>query len=199
MKINSLHSLAGLIMAIPLLLWALTGFVFLTKPGYETAYEQLAPKLYAIEREWVVPPSGQWQELRLVRTTLGYHLLARGSDGLANLDPVTLEPASRPSEEAVFRLIDDATAHNVERYGRAVSLDNGAVTTDTGVTISFDWETLKLRQQGDDTRLINTLYKIHYLQWLTGPRVNTALGVLGLVLLLCLTGLGLFSYAKKRG
>ncbi|KZX58761.1 hypothetical protein A3709_17335 [Halioglobus sp. HI00S01] len=197
MKPARWHSLIGLLMSIPLLLWAFTGAVFLTKPGYEGAYEQLAPKLYPIEQALALPPGSQWEHFQLLRTILGYHLIARRGDQVSHLDPYTLQLIEPPTDEAIALLVKDATEQNRSRYGEIISVEDSVVTTDTGVVITLDWDRLSLRQQGNDSRWLNTLYKIHYLQWLGDATANKVFGVLGLTLLFGLTGLGLYSYARK--
>ena len=70
-----LHRLLGMALLLPMLGWAATGVVFFTKPGYEAAYEQLQPRLYPVESGAAVPADGEWQEVRVLRTVLGDHLL----------------------------------------------------------------------------------------------------------------------------
>ncbi len=185
-------------MAIPILLWVITGFIFLTKPGYQEAYEQLSPRLYPIEQSITIPVSGKWSEVRLIRTTLGHHLLVSANGGQKNLHPLSFAEAPLPSKDDLFTLINDATSYNTERYGKAVSVTDNQITTNTGVVISINWQAMTLHQQGSDTKFINTLYKIHYLQWLGETTANKVLGILGLLLLLWLIILGLYNYARAR-
>ena len=64
------------------------------------------------------------------------------------------------------------------------------MVTSTGVRITLDWNTLGLRQSGNDTRWIDQLYQLHYLQW-TGVRwLDRILGVAGLFLLAVMTVTG---------
>lgn len=194
----SFHKTLGVILLIPLLGWSLTGIVFLVKPGYEGAYERIALKTYPIEREFHVKRTGSWHESRMVRSVLGYHLLVNDGDTWWHLDPSTLEVKSLPASVDVERLIADAIAFNAPRYGNVVSVSADKIYTDTGVEITLDWATLTLHQVGSDTRLINTLYKVHYLQWLGLPLANTIFGALGIFLLFSLVVLGAFSFVKGR-
>ena len=191
MNLRKTHKIVGVVLAVPLLAWALTGIVFLTKPGYAGAYEQLAVKTYPLEQVFQLQPVGKWHEARLLRTVLGYHLLLAGNGVTTHLDPQSFATRELPSDADIKRLVDDAIGVNPQRYGAIVAIDRGKAITSTGVEITLDWPTLSLAQAGRDTRLLNTLYKIHYLQWLGRPFPNTLLGVTGIVLLLSLTGLGL--------
>ena len=185
-------------MLLPLLGWGLTGVVFLTKPGYAGAYEQLGPKLYPLDRGMQIAPTGQWTDVRLVKTILGDHLLVKVDDDYRHLDPLSLTPIEPPSTDNLKRLVADAVADKNARYGQITKVVDNVVYTSTGIEISVDWNRLALRQRGRDTDLINLLYKIHYLQWTPSAVANTALGVLGILFLLVLTVLGLNLYLQGR-
>jgi hypothetical protein len=197
MKIENVHKKIGIVMLIPLLLWAVTGLVFLTKPGYEDAYIQLEPKHYKIEREVRLPQASQWNQVKILRTILGYHLIVSNDGQWIHLDPFTFNERPHPTKDEMAVLINDAISTNKKRFGNIVEIEENIVTTDTDVQITLEWHTLKLHQSGRDTRLINTLYKIHYLQWLGSPTLDKIFGVIGLVGLVALTIFGLAIYAKK--
>tara|TARA_R110002167_G_scaffold77820_5_gene215770 strand:+ start:731 stop:1291 length:561 start_codon:yes stop_codon:yes gene_type:complete len=184
-------------MLVPLILWAITGFVFLTKPGYEGAYEQLQPKLYPINQVINIDPNG-WTEAKVYRTILGEHLLVKDQGEWKHLGLSDLQEQAFPSEQNLKLLINDAISENRNRYGEILHLDGQTIYTDTGVKITLDWNTLSLRQKGPDTDLINTLYHIHYLQWLDSPTLNKALGFLGLLLLIALSGFGFVMLLKRQ-
>jgi hypothetical protein len=198
MNLRRIHKIVGVVLAIPLLGWALTGIVFLTKPGYAGAYEQLAVKTYPLQQTFSLPPLVNWHDARLVRTVLGYHLLLAGNGRRAHLDPQSLETRGLPSDADIKRLVYDAIGTNSQRYGAIVAVDGSRVMTSTGVEITLDWMNLSLAQAGRDTRLLDGLYKIHYLQWLGRPFPDALLGVTGIVLLLLLTGLGLAVFSLSR-
>jgi len=76
----------------------------------------------------------------------------------------------------IRKLVDAAIASDRGRYGDIASVSrhpgddpSASIKTTTGVDIEFDWTTLALQQSGRDTRRIDALYRIHYLQW-TGVR-----------------------------
>lgn len=197
MYIKRIHQILGIIMLVPLLLWSITGFIFLTKPGYEGAYEQLQPKLYPINQAFSIGVSG-WTEAKVYRTILGEHLLVKDQGKWKNLSLTDMQEQAFPSEQNIKLLVNDAISENRNRYGEILHIDGQNIYTDTGVKISLDWATLSLRQKGQDTDLINTLYNIHYLQWLDSPELNQVLGFLGLFLLITLSGVGFIMLIKPQ-
>lgn len=178
--------------------WTLTGIVFFIKPGYQGAFEQLSLKYYAITSPVNVNPQHQWQKIEVVRTILGEHLLVKSNQGITHLDPVDLNTRPVPSDSQIKALLSDAIANNKARYGDIVSVDGLSAKTSTGVNLTLNWNTLRLSQTGQDTQLINLLYKVHYLQWTPNKILNQVLGILGLVFLLSLTFLGIRIYLKQR-
>lgn len=179
--------------------WAITGVIFFIKPGYKGAYEQLALKTYPIEKPLTIFPKKKWEEVKLIKTILGHHLLVKIDGNVEHLDPVTLQKKETPSSSQSKRLIEDAVSNNVERYGNIVSVSDNYAKSSTGVEITLDWRNLRLRQKGDDTKLINLLYKIHYLQWTPFKEVNQILGIIGLLLLITLSVFGFKIYIRNRG
>ena len=169
MRPSSLHKIIGVVLVLPLLGWSLTGIVFLTKPGYNEAYEQLAVKMYPLEKTFDSNLTKNWEEAKYFRTILGYHLLLSGGGTVRHIDPITDRPRELPSETDVERLVEDAIAVSLERYGDIVEISGSRVTTSTGVEITLHWSSMSLAQSGRDTRLIDNLYKIHYLQWSGRP------------------------------
>jgi hypothetical protein len=190
MKTRALHRVIGLVMLLPLTGWAVTGAVFFLKPGYGNAYELLQVKTYPLEPKFELQGDSSWLEVRLVKTILGEHLLARTSNGWVHLDPRSLERKPEPSIDEVRALVTDAVSANPARYGRISSIEGSTITTDTGVRIEFDWTRLTLAQRGKDTDRIDLLYKIHYLQWTGVNRLDKVLGGLGIILVLVLSALG---------
>ena len=200
MPATKVHRIVAVAVAVPILLWALTGIIFLTKPGYGEAYETLLPKTHPMPGALSVKPKAHWNEVRLFRTILGDHLLVRQGNTWQHLDPATGKNKPYPSEKDIALLVGDAISANLARYGKISAYRNGAVTTDTGIEITLDWTRMGLTQQGRDTRLIDLLYKIHYLQWLGRKKPDKILGILGLFLLIALfgTGLGLLLGKKEK-
>jgi uncharacterized iron-regulated membrane protein len=198
MRLRKAHRIIGIALLIPFFAWALTGLVFFIKPGYAGAYEMLAPKTYALADQTPVKASADWQELRYIRTVLGKHLLVRTTAGWTNLDPVTLQPRTAPTEDEVRTLLKDAFSLNPQRYGEIVSVNGYTATTNTGVDVTLDWNRMSLQQKGKDTDRIDLLYRIHYLQWTGQKSVDRVVGLVGIALVLILTTLGAL-LALKRG
>ena len=197
MNLKRIHKITGIALALPLLGWALTGIIFLTKPGYEGAYEILLVKTYPLEKNINFTPKGEWHSAQTQRTILGDHLLLSNDLEQLHLDPATLLEYPLPSSSKIQLLIEDAITVNPARYGSIIEVTSDTVITDTGVEIVLDWPTLSLQQRGVDTQVISILYKIHYLQWLGTPLLDRILGALGIVLLLLLVSLGLANSRKK--
>lgn len=197
MVIRKLHRIAGIVMLLPLIGWAVTGAAFFLKPGYAGAFETLPVKTYPFETEIKVTPDPAWLEVRLVKTILGEHLLARTSRGWLHYDPRGLQLRSEPSTDEVRALVNDAISINPGRYGAIVSVESSNVVTDKGIRIDLDWNRLTLGQRGTDTDRIDALYKIHYLQWTGIKSVDQVLGALGILLVGSLTALGASLFFRR--
>jgi uncharacterized iron-regulated membrane protein len=191
------HRILGIIMLLPLLGWGLTGVVFFIKPGYDDAYQSLVIKTYAIDKSWTVEPEQQWQDIRLVKTILGTHLLVTADGDTKHLTPYTLKAKELPPSDQLSALIQDAISVNQARYGNIIQINDNIATTNTGVQITLDWNRLKLSQRGQDTNLIDLIYKVHYLQWTPFKTINEIVGFVGLFLLMALTVLGAMLVIKK--
>jgi uncharacterized iron-regulated membrane protein len=190
MRTRTVHRVIGIILLIPFVGWAITGLVFFIKPGYTGAYEVLTPKFYPINKQLLIGDDPNWLEVRYLRTILGDHLLVRTDSGWMNLNPDDKRPRAAATDDETRRLVQDAFSMNPKRYGQIVSVSGNTVTTDTGVVVTIDWNRMSLQQTGSDTKWIDSLYRIHYLQW-TGVRsIDRVVGLTGITLVLILTGLG---------
>lgn len=179
-------------MLLPLFGWAITGFIFFVKPGYEGAYELLQPKMYPMASDNIaVTPDPSWLEFRYLKTILGNHLLVRTSQGWQHLDPSTLVVRAKPTDDDIKKLLQDAFSANPERYGQVSTIEGTTATTTTNVKVALNWNRLSLQQTGKDTDRIDWLYKIHYLQWTGVKWLDRVLGMLGLALVIILSLLGL--------
>ena len=206
MNIRKYHRLVGIFMLTPLIAWTLTGLFFLIQPGYGAAYEMLQPRTYPLtgtlasplSRPPVTLATASWSEFRYLRTVLGDHLLVRTEQGWQQLHPDTLQPWPLPDADTQLMLVRDAVAHNPQRYGQVQSPQDGTFHTSTGVRITLDWNTLSLSQSGQDTRWIDRLYQIHYLQWTGVEMLDRVLGVLGLFLLAVMSVTGFQLTFRRR-
>jgi hypothetical protein len=198
MSARRTHRILGLVLLLPICGWALTGFVFFVKPGYGAAYASLQVRKYPLANVPMPQPRPDWLEIKLARSVLGDHLLVRLESGPVQLDPLTMLPRDLPDEAAIRRLIVDAIGDERDRYGELLRVERNTgkspsawVETTTGVRIDLNWSTLTLQQRGRDTRRIDALYRIHYLQWTGFERVDRVLGVIGLAALVVLAAFGL--------
>lgn len=187
MNRRKIHRLTGTLLLLPFIAWSTTALFFLVRPAYEQAYEQLLVRQLPMTATVSLSPAPEWQEMRVFRTVLGDHLLVRADGCWQHLNARTLEPWLEPDDAALTRLLEDAFIANPARYGRVMSQENDLATTDTGVRITINWDTLSLLQSGRDTDWINKIYDIHYLRW-TGYRpFDDVFGVFGLMLLMYMT------------
>ena len=184
-----LHRWTGIALLTPLLAWCLTGLVFLIQPGYGAAYEALPVRSYPLTEVLTISPQENWLEYKVLRTIIGTHLLVRSESGWNNLDAKTLAPFEVDAQQR-RTLINDAIALKSERYGQLLPGVDTPYLTSTGARISLQWNTLSLQQNGNDTRWIDRMYRVHYLQW-TGVRLlDKVLGVFGLLLLIAISVTG---------
>jgi hypothetical protein len=197
MRARSLHRTIGIILLIPFFAWAITGLVFFIKPGYHDAYEILTVKTYPLGVAREITPDPDWREVRVLKTVLGEHLLARTDAGWVQLDPTTRQPRGAPTESDVVLLLKDAFSTNPQRYGEIQVIAGETATTNTGVEVTLDWNRMSLQQRGRDTQRIDLLYRIHYLQWTGVKTVDRVVGLAGLVLVLALTSLGALLAFKR--
>tara|TARA_B110000261_G_C12965553_1_gene310386 strand:+ start:95 stop:691 length:597 start_codon:yes stop_codon:yes gene_type:complete len=189
MIIRKQHRLLGGILLLPFIAWSLTGVFFLVRPAYEQAYSVLSPKTYSAD-QINISAQPEWQEMRLLKTVLGLHLLVKQEGGWQQLDPDSLEVRATPVEADLVSFVEDAISQDTLRYGELLPGESDPFRTSTGVTIAVNWDSLSLYQQGLDTRWIDRIYRIHYLQWTGIAFLDTILGVAGLLLLLLMTVTG---------
>ncbi len=178
--------------------WAFTGLVFFIKPGYQAAFSYLTVKTYPISNAVQLTPQPEWQEIKLLQTVLGPHLMVKQSDRWQQLNLTDFTVRPQPSADDLLRLIKDAMSVDSKRYGEQLLKTEQGFVTDTGVQIQLDWASLSLSQQGKDTELINNLYKAHYLQWTGQKTLDQVLGVIGLVLLMLTTVVGVWLLIRRR-
>ncbi|EGM78989.1 hypothetical protein Rhein_0847 [Rheinheimera sp. A13L] len=193
-----LHRFLGWCLILPFCIWAFTGLVFFIKPGYQAAFSYLTVKTYPISTTIQIHPQPDWQEIKLLQSVFGVHLLVKQSDGWQQLNPQDFTVRLQPADDELQLLLKDAISVDPQRYGEQLLKTDQGYVTDTGVQIQLNWASLSLSQQGKDTELINNLYKAHYLQWTGYKSLDQAVGVLGLLLLLLTTVLGIRLLIRRR-
>lgn len=197
------HKWLAMIISVVLLLWAATGLVFLVKPGYSEAYQQLSIKTYPLRENIIIRPQPEWLEYRVFRTILGLHVVALTESGWEQFDPVNRAVRHLPAADDLQSLMQDSVALYSERYGQVLkplNIDGDMISavTSTKIQLTLDWNRFSLKQVGNDTRLIKKLYKLHYLQWTGNKFADTILGVLGLLFLVTLVISGLCLLRPKN-
>jgi uncharacterized iron-regulated membrane protein len=193
-----IHRFLGWCLILPFFVWALTGLVFFIKPGYQGAFSYLVVKTYPINTAIQLKPQPEWQEIKLLQTVLGTHLMVKQAGGWQQLSLKDFTVRPQPSADDLQLLVKDAISIDPKRYGEQLLKTEQGVVTDTGVQIQLDWASLSLSQQGKDTELINNLYKAHYLQWTGQKTLDQVLGVLGLILLMLTTVVGVRLLIRRR-
>jgi len=177
-------------MLLPFIAWSTSAVFFLVRPGYDEAYERPNVRQYPAQSAYTIPVNENWLETRYFNTVLGEHLIVRQLDGWRHLHADSLQEWVLPSQSQVSLLLEEAIAANARRYGELISVDGNQATTDTGVELSLDWTTLSISQSGRDSRWIDRIYSIHYLQWTGIELIDNLLGLVGLFLLMTITYTG---------
>lgn len=186
-------------MVLPLLAWVGTGVVFHWKPGWGAAFAipelpRLPIEAEALPRLPTLSPPPD--SLTWVRTPIGLHLIARTPTGSVQLDPSNGRVRTPPPADTTAPLFEALRRSDPSRFGdRAgpITLVDGRYRYEasTGVTVILAWNDLSLSQSGPDTERIDTLYRIHYLQWSGHPTFDRPFALLGLFLLFALAVSGL--------
>lgn len=184
-------------MFLPFLIWGISALVFFIKPGYSKAFEQLKIKTYPLEKQISIPAYIETGKVTVLRTVIGYHILFEANNKPFHLNGLTFEEFAIPNRDSLWLLINDALSYDKARYGKIKLQRGNEFITDTGVKIKFDWKRLTLFQQGSDTRTINFIYKLHYLQFTGNKNIDAAIGIAGIALILTLAILGIFIAFKK--
>lgn len=193
-----IHRFLGWCLILPFMVWTLTAIVFFIKPGYQAAFAALAVQTYPISNRLQIIPQPHWQEVKVLNTVLGLHLLVKLPTGWQQLNPVDFSLRAEPSTEQLKLLLQDAISIDPQRYGHTLEKTPDGFVTETGVQIQLDWTSMSVSQQGKDTELINNLYKAHYVQWTGHKVIDQLLGVLALLLLMLTTVLGIRLLLGRR-
>lgn len=181
------HRLIGILLMLPFIVWSLTAVFFLVRPGFQEAYEAVPVRQYELPTIIRLEPEPDWREIRHFRSILGEHLIIRDDSGWRHLGAATRQNWSLPNEGDLTRILEDAFQFYPDRYGMVVSVFGNTAETDTGVNLVVNWPNLLISQSGRDTRWIDRVYSIHYLEWTGFYVADRILGLSGLALLLYMT------------
>ena len=102
-----IHRFLGWCLILPFFVWAFTGLVFFIKPGYQAAFSYLTVKTYPISNAVQLTPQPEWQEIKLLQTVLGPHLMVKQSDRWQQLNLTDFTVRPQPSADDLLRLIKD--------------------------------------------------------------------------------------------
>ncbi|MDO6428286.1 PepSY domain-containing protein [Thalassotalea sp. 1_MG-2023] len=194
---RKIHKILGLIMLLPIIAWAITGTYFFFKPGYQEAYQTLNVKTYPLAYVEKLP-KGEWLETKQLNTVLGQHVMLKDKEQWHHFIMPSWQAIDTLSNKQVNALVADAISVNKTRYGKIKSVTNNNILTTTNVAITLNWPQLSLRQQGQDTDFINTMYDIHYLRWTGYKTFDQYLGVFGLLLIVVLAGVGTWMTITRK-
>ena len=193
------HRWIGIVLLLPFIAWSLSAVFFLIRPGFSEAYEAIPIFQYDLPESIALEIDPDWREVRHFRSVLGHHLIVRGDDGWQHLEFESREPWPLPEAAVLQVLLEDAFQFNPARYGSISSVEGSRAFTDTGVVIDVSWPTLRISQSGRDTRWIDRIYSIHYLQWTGFWLSDRILGLGGLALLIYMTWTGYRMAFRPQG
>lgn len=205
-----IHRWLAILLVVLLVVWSLTGLLFHLKPGWSRAYDQLTIErrdvsLQLATLQPLASLPGGAARIELFDTALGPLYRLRTAKGTELLDARTGEPRSLTSDDARL-LAADAIRRSSHRasYGDIASIrvreDTARIELTGGPTVSLGLRDGRMSQEGADTRRIDWLYRIHYLQWTGNAAVDKVLAVAGLALIwaVMIPGIVLFVRRVRR-
>jgi uncharacterized iron-regulated membrane protein len=213
------HRWLAISLAVPLVVWSVTGLMFHLKPGWDRAYEQLTPeRTTGPDLGAVVPVSTISETLagssssrpiskvELFETVLGPLYRVRADDRTTLVDARTGRVLSPLTVDQAKALAMDAVARSPHRaaYGdphdTTVAAETIDVRFDDEITVEVGRSDATLTQHGSDTSRIDWLYRIHYLQWTGNRTLDRVIAMAGLVLIWAalIPGVVLFTRRLRR-
>jgi uncharacterized iron-regulated membrane protein len=216
------HRVFGLLLALPLFLWMITGILFNVKYRYAEAYEALKVPVKTKDLDWreaKVSPA-DLVERGLVDGSVKLSLFAHPSNrpayaGSKAKAPVVIDagaaaqiPAASEAEARAWAQAAVDGSPNASRYGSATSCrETTRFSSITGVsnpafaleysggkTITIDRLTGEISQTGQLNDWIDFTYKVHYLQWTPWKPLNIGLVLIAapLAFALAFSGIRMF-------
>jgi uncharacterized iron-regulated membrane protein len=199
-----IHRWSAIVLVAMLVVWSITGLLFHLKPGWDRAYDQLSVKRdEPIDVSSIVPVSSlpKSNSIELFSTAIGPMYRVTTNEGASMIDATTGKPRAFTPDE-VIKLVDDGVSRSrfANRYGAHLSIANNAVRYAGDQVVSFDPSTMRLWQEGRDTKRIDWLYRIHYLQWTGNELLDKilAIGGLALIWVVMVPGIVLFVRRLRR-
>jgi len=216
------HRVFGLLLALPLFFWMITGILFNVKYRYAEAYEALKVPLKAQDANW---RTAHLSPADLIdrgivdgnsRVSLFTHPSNRPAYGGSRAKaPVVVDassseiiaPASEMDARAWAKAAIDASP-NASRYGEATTCSESTkfssitgasnpafvIEYSGGKTLTIDRLTGEISQTGQLNDWIDFTYRVHYLQWTPWKPVNIALVLIAapLAFALAFSGIRMF-------
>ncbi len=173
--IEKLHKIIGIILALPFIVWALTGLLLIPQTHSLQNQYQIKVKQYPIIKKFTIVPHAFWQSYTVIRSVLGYHLIVKTDTGYVHLDPVTFENKNKPNAEFLKALINDALSPKRKDYGTVVKTDGNSFVTTTGLKLKLNWNKLEITIENKPHTFRNTLLQIHRFEWTGDEQIDRAL------------------------
>ncbi|MFN0251130.1 MAG: PepSY domain-containing protein [Kofleriaceae bacterium] len=211
--IAAFHRWAAIVLVALLVVWSITGLLFHLKPGWDRAYDSLSvQRTEPVDLSSVVPVASLTSvsltssgavpsSIELFSTVLGPMYRVTTSAGSSIVDATTGRVRTFTPDE-VIRLVDDAVSRSpfARRYGAHVGIDGNDVRYAGDQVVTFSPPTMRVSQEGRDTKRIDWLYRIHYLQWTGNKTIDKILAISGLALIwiVMIPGVVLFVRRLRR-
>ena len=207
-----MHRWVGLALALPFVVWTVTGLLFHLKPGWARAYEMLSIEddAASLPLDAIPPPVATRETARkaeLFATAIGplYRVtsVAAGARVVELVDARSGELVSPIGEDAARALASDAVRRSPYRteYGAVAGVEGNdrtfAVRFVGGQIVRVDRRSGALAREGSDTATIDALYRLHYLKWTGVSVIDRALSIVAIVATWLLTTLGLVLFVRK--
>ena len=196
--LQKLFKVIGFVLALPLIVWALTGLLLIPQPSNNSLQTTIGVKQYPIIKKFTIIPHAFWQSYSVIRTVLGYHLIVKTDTGYIHLDPITFEKKNKPNEEFLKALVNDALSKKRNEYGTVVKMDGNNFTTNTGLKLTLNWNKLEIIREGRPHTFRNALLQIHRFEWTGDPKIDRALLFAGGLLALIYGVLTFWILFKKK-
>lgn len=193
-------------MAVPFVLWTVTGLLFHLKPGWDRAYDMLSERSGgAIAMDQVVLPAvavaaagtGPVTRIELFPSALGpVYRIDRGGE-VTLLDATTGVALSPLDGDTARAIVVEAVARSAHAsaYGTVKHVAAGerevTVQFTGGPVVRVDRASARLSQRGADTDRIDWLYRVHYVQWTGVAWLDRALSLTAIGGTWLVAGLGL--------
>ena len=175
------HRILGIVLLLPLIVWAMRGMIFLGASGWGDAYTPVRIKTMPLEDVPLPDLPFEIYEWRALKTSIGVHLLVKTEQEWRHYSAADGQAWPEPSAQEVRQLLTEAIAANPNRFGKLTEINGLQAATDTDCSITLNWNTLSVMQECPDHARINLLYQLHYLRWTGWRPFDTFMGYAALI------------------